>query len=99
VTGLMAFNVWWSARSTAGGKQAGKWRRRITGVLYGVSGLTLLVTPSMPAGLVLYWASGSASASAWHLYQAWKYPTPPIIVACKRPLLVVPPVKGGKVIS
>ena len=90
VSGLMIFNIWWSSRTRKSGTPPGKWSKRLRRMLYSVAGLSLLITPSMPAGLVFYWASGSLSATLWHFWVDWRYPMPPVLKAGKRPLLMMP---------
>jgi inner membrane protein COX18 len=56
-------------------------------------GLSLLVGPccqSVPAALMLYWASSTSSVMIWNAWLDWRYPAPRGFTACKRPLLILP---------
>ncbi|KAF2200488.1 hypothetical protein GQ43DRAFT_359535, partial [Delitschia confertaspora ATCC 74209] len=89
VSGLMILNVWVVSRFR-GNLNPSKWSKRLTRMVYAISGLSLLVTPQMPAGIVFYWASSSLSALVWNFWLNSKYPSPSPPKACKRQVVVIP---------
>lgn len=62
--------------------------------------VALLIGPMcqhLPAALMLYWSSSTASVMLWNLWLDRRYPAPRGFTACKRPLIMPPsPVSKGR---
>lgn len=91
VSGLMFSNIYFTKNTATSGAN---WPNVLRRTMLGVS---LLIGPfcqSLPAGLMLYWASSTSSVILWNAWLDWRYPAPRGFMACTRPLQMPPVLKS-----
>lgn len=91
-SGLMFANIYTSKNTV---ESSAKWPNVIRRVLLFVSLLIGPVCQNLPAALMLYWSSSTASVMLWNAWLDKRYPAPRGYTACKRPLLL-PPTPASK---
>ncbi|KAF1976083.1 hypothetical protein BU23DRAFT_552086 [Bimuria novae-zelandiae CBS 107.79] len=87
VSALMFTNVWLSKNGvSADPTKMTTVSKTIRRSLMAVSLMIGPLCQDLPAALMLYWASSTASVMLWNFWLDWRYPAPRDFVACKRPL-------------
>jgi mitochondrial inner membrane protein COX18 len=87
VSGLMFTNIYMTKNTV---ENDSPWPRYIR---KGLLGISLLVGPfcqNLPAALMVYWGSSTASVMLWNFWLDWRYPAPRGFTACRRPLVNLP---------
>jgi inner membrane protein COX18 len=87
VSGLMFSNIYFTKNTVNNDKN---WPNLLRRTLLGVSLLVGPICQSMPAALMLYWASSTSSVMLWNAWLDWRYPAPRGFTACKLPLQMPP---------
>ncbi|KAI4629299.1 uncharacterized protein J4E87_003563 [Alternaria ethzedia] len=95
---IMFANIYTSKNSVESTKNR-RWPGILRRTLLWVALLIGPMCQHLPAALMLYWSSSTASVMLWNLWLDRKYPAPRGFTACKRPLIMPPPPvsKGRKV--
>jgi inner membrane protein COX18 len=95
-SGIMFANIY-TTKNTVESDPSRRWPGVLRRSLLFVA---LLIGPAcqhLPAALMLYWSSSTASVMLWNVWLDRKYPAPRGYTACKRPLLMPPsPVSKGR---
>ncbi|EUC30221.1 hypothetical protein COCCADRAFT_104417 [Bipolaris zeicola 26-R-13] len=86
-SGIMFANIYTSKNTVESGA---KWPNTLRRTLLFVSLLVGPLCQNLPAALMLYWSSSTASVMLWNAWLDRKYPAPQGYTACKRPLLLPP---------
>jgi inner membrane protein COX18 len=92
LSGIMFTNIYISKNGSPDG-MASTTSTAIRRLLLGVALLIGPLTQQLPAALLLYWSSSTTSVLLWNLWLDRKYPAPRGFMACKRPLMNLPPPK------
>jgi inner membrane protein COX18 len=95
-SGIMFANIY-TSRNTVESDKGRRWPGILRRSLLWV---TLMIGPMcqhLPAALMLYWSSSTASVMLWNRWLDKKYPAPRGYTSCKRPLVMPPsPVPKGR---
>ncbi|CAN9375835.1 unnamed protein product [Alternaria alternata] len=95
-SGIMFANIY-TTKNTVESDGSRRWPGVLRRTLLFVSLLIGPLCQELPAALMLYWSSSTASVMLWNLWLDRKYPAPRGYTACKRPLLMPPsPVSEGR---
>ncbi|USP76522.1 hypothetical protein yc1106_03796 [Curvularia clavata] len=86
-SGIMFANIYTSKNTVESGA---KWPNLLRNTLLCVSLLIGPLCQNLPAALMLYWSSSTASVMLWNVWLDRRYPAPRGYTACKRPLLLFP---------
>ncbi|KAF2272721.1 uncharacterized protein EI97DRAFT_198938 [Westerdykella ornata] len=95
VSGLMFTNVYTSTLDQELDAQRSRFSKVLRTTALGLSASLCVLLQYVPASMVLYWASSSASALVWNCWLSWRYPIARGFQPCKRPLLKIPPPQGA----
>jgi inner membrane protein COX18 len=88
-SGIMFANIY-TSKNTVESDASRRWPGVLRRSLLFVSLLIGPLCQHLPAALMLYWSSSTASVMLWNLWLDRKYPAPRGYGACKRPLLMPP---------
>jgi inner membrane protein COX18 len=86
-SGIMFANIYTSKNTV---ESSAKWPNLLRRTLLFVSLLVGPLCQNLPAALMLYWSSSTASVMLWNAWLDRRYPAPRGYTACKRPLLLPP---------
>lgn len=86
-SGIMFANIYTSKNTVENGAN---WPNLLRRTLLCVSLLIGPLCQNLPAALMLYWSSSTASVMLWNVWLDKRYPAPRGFNACKRPLLMPP---------
>ncbi|CAG5182183.1 uncharacterized protein ALTATR162_LOCUS10033 [Alternaria atra] len=95
-SGIMFANIY-TTKNTVESDGSRRWPGVIRRTLLFISLLIGPLCQQLPAAMMLYWSSSTASVMLWNVWLNRKYPAPRGYAACKRPLIMPPsPVPEGR---